>query len=53
MVEKERDWDFPHPSSTAVLRSDHSEHPGNGSAEWQKDLHRWREAAWQDRGSLQ
>ena len=30
---------FPFPSYTAVLRSDDLEHPGNRSAEWQKDLH--------------
>ena len=31
MVEKQEDLDFSHPSNTAVLRSDHFEHPGNRS----------------------
>ena len=48
MVEK---WDLPCPSNTAVFRSEHLEYPGNQSAEWQKNLHRWTEIAWRDRGS--
>ena len=50
MEEKQEDLGFPHPSNTAVLRSGHLEHPGNQSAEWQKDLHSWKETAWQVRG---
>lgn len=41
---------FPCPSNKAVLRSDHLEHPGNGHAEWQKDLYGWRETVWQVQG---
>lgn len=28
-----------------VLRSDHLEYPGTQSAEWQKDLYRWKETS--------
>ena len=45
-MKKYGDRDFLCPSKTAVLRSNHLEHPGNLSVKWQKDLHRWRETAW-------
>lgn len=38
---------FPRPTNTAVLRSNHLEHPRNLSVEGQKDLQGWREIAWQ------
>ena len=38
---------FSCPSSKVVLRSDHLEYPGNPTTDWQKDLHSWRETAWQ------
>lgn len=44
-------WAFLVPSHTAVLKSDHLEHPGNCSVEWQKDLQGWRKKVWQVHGA--
>lgn len=41
-AKKQGNHDFPRPSNSAVLMSDHLEHTGNESAEWKKAVHRRR-----------